>query len=181
MINIRKTVDISLPQFFLKILKIHLLKAWFTWLVYISLYLLRYLIFAEIWFTCNLRRFNLSVIIFLIPLLSSNSLKILFSNTLLVSETTFHFTVKISIVLFWPTSRDTKSLFTLLTSGVKPWRLFLRKIFPAATRAWSKINYGDESNCFPDLQLISLHVFRQIIFSFRLVENIDGYPPGWKL
>ena len=166
MINIRKTVDISLPQFFLKILKIHLLKTWFTWLVYISLYLLPYLIFAEVSFTCNLRRFNLSVIIFLIPLLSSNSLKILFSNTLLVPETTFHFRAKISIVLFWPTSSDTKSLFTLLTSGVKPWRLFLRKIFPAATRAWSKINYGDESNCFPDLQLIFCMLSGKSFFLF---------------
>ena len=125
MIDSRKTVDIPLSQFSLKILKKHLLKAWFTWLVYISLY--------------NSPRFNLSVIIFLIPLLPSSSAKISFSITLLVSETTFHFTAKIFIALCWPISRDTKCLFTLLASGVKLCRLFSRKNFPA------------------DLQLIYLH------------------------
>ena len=143
----RKTLDIPLPQFSLKILEKHPLKAWFTWLVYISLYFLPYLIFAEISSTCNspTPRFNLSVIIFLIPLLPSSSVKTSFSNTLLVSETTFHLTAKLSIALCWPTSRDTKSLFTLLASGVKPCRLFSRKNFPAATRVWSKMNYSDES------------------------------------
>ena len=145
MIDSRKTVDIRFPQFSLKVLKKHLLKAWFTWLVYISLYFLPYLIFAGIASTCNSPRFNLSVIIFLIPLLQSSSVKISFSNTLLVSETTFHFTAKISIALCWPISRDTKSLSTLFTSGVKPCWLFLRKNFPAATSLSSKINYGDES------------------------------------
>ena len=101
MIDNKKTVDIPLPQFSLKILKKHLLKAWFTWLSYISLHFLPYLIFAEISSTCNSPRFNLSVIIFLIPLLQSSSVKISFSNTLLVSETTFHFTAKISIALCW--------------------------------------------------------------------------------
>ena len=48
MIDSRKTVDIPFPHFSLKILKKHLLKAWFTWLIYISLYFLQYLIFAEI-------------------------------------------------------------------------------------------------------------------------------------
>ena len=31
---------------------------------------------------------------------------------------------------------------------------------------------------FPDLQLLSLHVLRQIIFSCQLLENIDGYRKG---
>ena len=146
MIDSRKTVDIPLPQFSLKILEKHLLKAWFTWLVYISLYFLPNLIFAETSSTCSSPRFNLPVTIFLIPLLPSSSVKILFSNTaVLVSKTTFHFTAKISIALCWLISRDTKSLLTWLTSGVKPSRLFSRKNFPATTRAWSKINYGDES------------------------------------
>ena len=145
MIDSWKTVDIPLPQFSLKILKKHLLKTWFTWLVYISLYFLPYLIFAGIASTCNSPRFNLSVIIFLIPLLPSNSVKISFSNTLLVSEAAFHSTAKISIALCWPISRDTKSLFTSLTSDVKPCWLFSRKNFPAATRVSTKINYGDKS------------------------------------
>ena len=147
MINSQKTVYIPLPQFSLKILKKHPLKAWFTWLVYISLYFPTYLIFAEISSTCNslTPRFNLSIIIFLIPLLPSSSVKISFRNTLLVSETAFHLAGKLSIAWCWPISRDTKSLFTLLASGVKPCRLFSRKNFPAATRVWSKINYGDES------------------------------------
>ena len=152
MIDSRKTVDIPLPQFSPKILKKHPLKAWFTWLVYISLYSLPYLIFAEISSTCNLQtpRFDLSVIIFLTPLLSSSSVKISFSYTLLVSETTFHFTAKISnalcyIVRYLP--RDTKGLFNFVISGVKPCRFlfFSPKNSPAATRVWSKINYGDES------------------------------------
>ena len=100
MIDSRKTVENCGrgPQFSPKILKKHPLKAWFTWLVYISLYSLPYLIFAEISSTCNLQtpRFDLSIIIFQTPLLSSSSVKISFSYTLLVSETTFHFTAKIS-------------------------------------------------------------------------------------
>ena len=144
MIDSRKTVDIPFPQFSLKILKKHLLKAWFTWLIYISLYFLPHLIFAET-STCNSARFNLSVTIFLIPLLPSSSVKISFSNTLLASETTFRFKSKISIALCWPISRDTKNLFTLLTIDVKPCRLFSWKNFIAATRVWSKINYGEES------------------------------------
>ena len=45
---------------------------------------------------------DLSVIIFLIPQLPSSSAKISFSNTLLISETTLHFTAKISISSCWP-------------------------------------------------------------------------------
>ena len=145
MIDNRKTVDIHLPQFLLKILKKHILKAWFTWMVYIYLYFLPYLIFTEISSTYNSPRFNLSVIIFLIPLIPSSSIKIPFSNTLLAPETTFHFIAKISIALCWSISRDTKSLFNSLTSGVKPCRLFSRNSFPAATRVWSKIYCSDES------------------------------------
>ena len=63
-------------------------------MVYISLYFLPYLIFAEISSTCNSPGFNLSVITSSISLLPSSSVKIPFSNTLLVSETTFHFTAK---------------------------------------------------------------------------------------
>ena len=44
---------------------------------------------------------DLSIIIFLIPLLPSSPAKISFSNTLLIPETTFHFTTKISIALCW--------------------------------------------------------------------------------
>ena len=96
-----------------------------------SLSFLPYLIFAEISSTSNSPRFNLSVIIFLIPQLPSSSAKISFINTLLISETTFHFTAKISIALCWPISRDTKSLFSSLISGVKPSRLSSRKNFSA--------------------------------------------------
>ena len=53
MICSQNTIDIPLPQFSLKILKKNLLKASFTWLVYISLYFLPYLFFAEISSTCN--------------------------------------------------------------------------------------------------------------------------------
>ena len=127
-IDSRKIVDISFPQFSLKIVKKHLLKAWFNWLVYISSYFLSYLIFAEISSTWNFPRFNLSVIIFFIPLLPSSSAKMSFSNTLLVSETTFHFTAKIYIALCWPISRDTKSLFISLTSDVKPCRLLAEEL-----------------------------------------------------
>ena len=145
MIDNRKTVDIHLPQFLLKILKKHLLKAWFTWMVYIYFHFLPYLIFAEISSSYNSPRFNLSVIIFLIPLIPSRSVKIPFSNTLLAPEITFHFIAKISIALCWSISRDTKSLFNSLTSGVKSCRLFSRNSFPAATRVWSKIYCSDES------------------------------------
>ena len=149
MIDSRKTVDIPLPQFSPKILRKHPLKASFTWLIYISLYSLPYLIFAEISSTCNLQtpRFDLSVIIFLTPLLSSSSVKISFSYTLLVSETKFHFTANALCYIVRYLPRDTKGLFNFVISGVKHCRFlfFSPKNFPAATRVWSKINYGHES------------------------------------
>ena len=63
---------------------IHLKLNLFTWLVYISLYFLTYLICSEISSTCisPTPRFNLSAIIFLITLLPSSSVKTLFRNTL---------------------------------------------------------------------------------------------------
>ena len=147
MIDSRKIVDIPLPQFSLILKKTHLIKASFTWLVYISLCFLLFLFFPEISSTCNSPRLHLSVIIFLIPLLPSSSVKMSFSNTLLISETKipFHYTTKISIALCWPISRDTKSMLTWFTSGFKHWKLFSRKNFPAITRVWSRIYYGEES------------------------------------
>ena len=75
MIDSRKIVDIPLPQFSLILKKTHLIKASFTWLVYISLCFLLFLFFPEISSTCNSPRLHLSVIIFLIPLLPSSSVK----------------------------------------------------------------------------------------------------------
>ena len=63
--------------------------------------------------TCNLTRFNLSVIIFLIPLLPSSSAKTSFSNTLVISEKTFHVTAKISITLCWSIYLRTLKVFLL--------------------------------------------------------------------
>ena len=92
---------------------------------------------------------NLSVIIFLIPLLSSSSAKISFSNTLLISKT-FHFTAKISIALCQPIYLGTLKVFSLRlhVAGVKLCKLlekiFSPKNFPATTRVWSNISYGNE-------------------------------------
>ena len=104
--------------------KKHLLKAWFTWLVYSSSYFLLEFLLTYHLATCNPPRFNLSLITFLIPLHPSIS----FSNTLLISETTFHFTTKIFIALYLPISRDTRSFFTLLTRCVKSCKL-LENVF----------------------------------------------------
>ena len=155
------------PTFLTETTKKHLFKAWYAWLEYISLYFLLYLIFAKISSTCNSPRLNLSVMIFLNPLLPSSSVRISFSSTLLASETTFYFIVKISIALCWSISIDTKSLFTSLNSDVKPCRLFSRKNFPTAARVSSKINYGDESPISQTFNYFFLHVLRQKLFLFN--------------
>ena len=98
--------------------------------------------FCRIWYissTCNLPRFNLSVVIFLILLLSSDSAKKWFKRFWLISETIFLFTAKISNALRRPTSRDIKSFLTSLIRGVKPYIIerFSGKKFPATTRAWT--------------------------------------------
>ena len=98
MIDIRKIVDTPLPKFSLKTLKKHLLKAY---LPYWYNFFVSALILVNVSSTCNPRRFNLSVIIFLIPLLPSSSAKVSFSNTILIPETTFYFTTKISLALYW--------------------------------------------------------------------------------
>ena len=102
--------------------------------------------FADISSTCNSPPiFNLTVI-FLIPLLPSNSAKIWVSNYLLTSDTIFFLQRKISITLCWPTSRETKSFLTSLTRDIK--RCIIRKLFPqefVPTKVWSKISHGDES------------------------------------
>ena len=65
----------------------------------ISSYFLRQLLLIYHLHTCNSPRFNLSVIILLILMLPSSPAKISFSNTELISETTFHYTEKTCIAL----------------------------------------------------------------------------------
>ena len=83
-------------------------------------------------------------------LLPSNFAKISFINTLLIFETTFHLTAKISIALCWPIYLKTLKVFSL---GFYTWRQILRVIrkkFPRRISPqpecgmWSKISYGDE-------------------------------------
>ena len=69
--------------------------------------------FIRIPSTCNLPRFDMSAIIFLIPLLVSSSAKISFSNTLLISERTVYFTAKTSIAFCWPIYLETRKVFSL--------------------------------------------------------------------
>ena len=83
------------------------------------------LIFAGISSTYNPLKFNLSVIIFLIGLLQSDSAKVSFSNTLLISGKIFPFTVKISNALCLPRILA----LTSLTRSVKT--DIIRKDFPA--------------------------------------------------
>ena len=104
------------------------------------------LIFADISSTYNPLKFSLSVIIFLIRLLRSNSAKVSFSNTLLISGKIFPFTVKISNALCRPGILALTSLKPSVKTDI------IRKDFPARifahpqdTRVWSKINYGDAS------------------------------------
>ena len=179
MIGSRKIVDIPLPQFSLILKKTHLIKASFTWLVYISLCFLLFLFFPEISSTCNSPRLHLSVIIFLIPLLPSSPVKMSFSNTLLISETKipFHYTTKISIALCWPISRDTKSMLTWFQTL----EVIFAEEFPCNHKSVEQDLLRWRINQFPYLQLFLLLVLRQIIFSFQLVKNIDGYRPCWKL
>ena len=59
-------------------------------------------------------------------------------------------------------------MFTLLTSGVKPCRLFSRRNFPAARARSITVTVSQ----FPDLQ--------QLLF-FSPSWKFDGYRPGWKL
>ena len=67
-----------------------------------------------------------------------------------------------------------------LQVATNPAGYFRGKISPQlqkrTTRLITVTNYQ-----FSDHQLLPLHVLRQIIFSFQLVENIDGYRSGWNL
>ena len=111
MIDSRKIVDTPLPKFPLKTLKKHLLKAY---LPYWYNFFVSALIFVNVSSTCNPRRFNLSVIIFLIPLLPSSSAKVSFSNTILI-------TTKISLALYWQIFVGTLKVFSLrLLVGSNP-------------------------------------------------------------
>ena len=107
-------------------------------------------IFANMWSTCNSSRSNMSVRISIIRLLRSNSAKISFSNTLLISKKIFLFTTTISIALYWSWDvgkyLETLRIFSLCSHLVSNPAL-LEKIFPQAfsRKVWSKISYGDES------------------------------------
>ena len=91
----------------------------------------------------NLPIFNLSVIIFLIPLLPSSSAKASFSNTLLISEKTFYFTTKISIPLCWPIYLRTLKIFSLrLHLALSPAgyrKKFRRRIFSQPQECWVRL------------------------------------------
>ena len=102
--------------------------------------------FADISCTWNLTSISNLTVIFLIPLLSSNSAKTWVRNYLPTSDTIFLLQRKIANTLCWPISRETKSFTSLTHDGVKP--CIIRKIFPekfAPTKVWSKISHGDES------------------------------------
>ena len=121
------------------------------YLIGISFFVLSAVIYVDIWSTCNSLGFNLSVIIFLISLPPSNSAKISFTSTLLISEKTFRFKVKKFNALYWP--RDTESVLTLLTCYVKPCMLLEKvslKNFSVTIRVLSKISYSFQTfNYFP--------------------------------
>ena len=86
--TVEKMLISPLPQFSLKTLKKHQTFQ-MIYLNGIHFLVLSTVVFANISSTCNSPRINLSVIIFLIRLLPSNSAKISFSNTLLISEKIF--------------------------------------------------------------------------------------------
>ena len=82
------------------------------------------------------------------------------------------------------TPKDTK----VLSLGFYTWCQTLeviRKNFPWIIPRNHKSVEQDQlrrrMNQFPDLQPSPLDFFRQKIFSFQLVENIDGHWSGWKL
>ena len=116
---------------------------------------------ADLSSTCNSPRFNLSVIIFIIRLLSSNSAKISFSNLLLIHEKIFVFPVKISnaLCLFRDVGQylDTLNFSQFANSccqTLHDQKKVFRKNFRATARVRGKISYGDEwtssqtFNCF---------------------------------
>ena len=123
-------------------------------------------------------------LIILISLLPSISAKKSFSNTLVISKTTFHFTATISIALCWPIVRETLTVSHLTytcTNGVKPCRL-LEKLFPEEFPRNHKSVEQDlllwGMKQFPGLQLLPFHFLGQKFFSFQLVGNIDEYRSG---
>ena len=73
--------------------------------------------FADISSTSTSPRFSLSVI-FLIGLVLSASVKISFSNSVLISEIALVLTAKFSNVLCYPISREAKSFLSSLNRGV---------------------------------------------------------------
>ena len=123
--------------------------------------------------------------IFLIPLLSSSSAKISFSNTLLISKT-FHFTAKISIALCQPIYLGTLKVLSLRlrVAGVKLCKL-LEKIFPGRISPQPQecgvtlVTVTNEPVLRPST--LYLHFLGQNIFSFQLVRNIEGYRSGSKI
>ena len=72
------------------------------------------------------------------------------------------------------TDRDTKGLFTLLTSDAKPCRLFSWRNFPAATRVWIKINYGDESTSSQTFNYFLCMFSRKSLFLFSQLKILTG-------
>ena len=112
-------------------------------------------ILADLSSTCNSPRLNLSVIIFIIRLLSSNSAKISFSNPLLIPEKIFLFPVKISNALCL--SRDVGQYLDTLNFSqfaytccqtLHDQKIVSEKNIRATTRVRSKIWYGDEWTSF---------------------------------
>ena len=149
MTDSRKNVDILFPQFPIKTLENIYLKLdlpdWYFYIVFAAV------ILADLSSTCNSPRLNLSVIIFIIRLLSSNSAKISFSNPLLIPEKIFLFPVKISNALCL--SRDVGQYLDTLNFSqfansccqtLHDQKEVFRKNFRATTRVWSKISYGDK-------------------------------------
>ena len=138
-------------------------------LIGIYFFVISAVMFADISYVCSSRRFNLSVI-FLIGLIPSKSAKISVTNSLLISETVFLFTAKISNALCWIISREVKIFsFTLHVSSHLCIKNIFHKNLPTqkcgakSTRSVTVTNQLD------------LGLFRQNIFSFQPVEKIDDY------
>ena len=118
-------------------------------MVYVSLYFLQQILLMQLLSTCNLPRFNLSLI-FLIVLFLSNSAKISFVYFLLISETVLLVTAKISNTLCWPISIETKSFFYFLARGIISLHqaIFLQEFSPQKCRA-KLVMVTNQSVCRP--------------------------------
>ena len=129
--------------------------------------------FVDIPSTCKSPRLNLLPVTIFIRLVLSNSAKISFSISLLISEKMFLFTEK---NLCWPIFWDTKSFLTSPTRGIKS--CIVRKVFP---QEFSRKRFPPQecaaklvtvTNQPLDIQLLPLHFVRQNDFLFQLVENL---------